>query len=234
MPEEVTKSDPAWKIFEKDVAAFVAELDDSAVVEHDVKVSGRFSGRKRQIDVRVTGTVGGSTFEVAIECKRNAKKALGIAVVDEFVGKVLDVGVDRGVLYAFGGFDAGAKARAKGSIHPKIELRDLGDRDVDLLQPWADIADDFVRDDCPNPDCWGEITWGDYSSEAGRAVKAGTCDSCGSLVGECAVCGEKTSLDAERTRCDGCWGAAWEVVWSRSDHDGIDFINFVDPGQEEL
>lgn len=228
LPAKVTPKDPAWKTFENDVADFVAALDGSAVVERDVRRTGVLSARQRQIDVLVTGTVGDSKIEIAIECKRNTTKTLGIKVVDEFVGKVLDVGADRGVLCAFGGFDAGAKARAKGAKHPKIELRDLSDWDLDLHAPWADIADDFVRADCPNTTCWGEITWGDYSDEDGKAVKVGTCDSCGSLIGECSVCGERTSLDFDTVQCDGC-EAEWSVMWSGNDHDGIDCVNLVGP-----
>jgi len=228
---KISPGDPAWKNFEKDVTDFVTALDESALVEHDVKRPGVFSGRKRQIDVLVTGSVGDSKIEVAIECKRNATKRLGIKVVDEFVGKILDVGADRGVLCAFGGFDRGAEARAKGATHPKIELRDLSH--WDLLRPWADIADEFMRADCPNTHCWGEISWGDYSDEYGKPVQAGHCESCGSLIGECSVCGEKTSLEFDEMQCDGC-EAQWSVVWSDNKHDGIDAITLTDPAEDAV
>jgi hypothetical protein len=227
---KVTPGDPAWKTFEKDVAAFVAAFDPSATVEHDVRRSGRYSGRKRQVDVLVTGTVGDSAIEVAIECKRNTTNKIGIKVVDEFVGKIIDVSADRGVLCAFGGFDKGAVARAKGAVHPKIELRDLSH--WDLLPDWSDIAADFLRADCPNSDCWGEISWGDFSDEDGNPVQAGHCESCGSLVGECSICGTKTALELDEMGCDSC-EATWTVTWADYQHDGIEFITLNDRAEEK-
>jgi hypothetical protein len=207
--KKLSPGDSDWMTFEKDVAAFVEALDPSCVVTHDVKRLGFASGRKRQMDVVVTGTLGVSKIEVAIECKRNATKTLTIKHIDEFVGKVLDFGADRGVLCAFGGFGAGAVARATGALHPKIELRDLSH--WSLLSPWGEIADDFMRDDCPNESCWGEVAWGEFPSEDGKTVKAGYCHSCGSLIAECAQCGEKTSLEFDDMKCDGC-ASEWHVL----------------------
>lgn len=102
---------PLWARYELDVANFIAKLDPATDVKHNEKLVGRQSGRQRQVDVLVTGSVGGQQFTTAIECKRYMKP-IGIGTVDEFAGKLADIGVDRGVLYAFSGFGAGALRRA--------------------------------------------------------------------------------------------------------------------------
>jgi hypothetical protein len=42
------------------------------------------------------------------------------AIVDQFIGKLLDLGADRGVLYSYSGFTNGAVARAIGAASPSV------------------------------------------------------------------------------------------------------------------
>jgi hypothetical protein len=72
------------------------------------------------------------------------------------VGKLHDLEADIGVLCAWGGFGAGARARAEGATHPRIELRDLAD--LEALQEWPEVARRLLRERaCPNPNCWDDV-----------------------------------------------------------------------------
>ena len=62
-----------WRQYEMDVAELLANIDPDAVVTHDHQVVGK-SGRSRQVDVMITGHMGGSEFRIAVECKRYASK----------------------------------------------------------------------------------------------------------------------------------------------------------------
>jgi hypothetical protein len=219
--------DPEWKIFEKDVAALVETLDPSAHVQHDVKRTGLASGRTRQMDVVVTGTIGDSKMEVAVECKHNKTEPIDIAKVDAFVGKVIDFGSDIGVMCAFGGFDAGARARAAGAHNPRIELRDLGDWPT--LTPWQLLTLDFVRDLCPDDSCRGDVLWEDFRSKAGTPVRVGHCDRCGQLVAECEECASRTILEYEDVECDGRCGAEWHLSWGKPEDDEPETVTWVPP-----
>ena len=186
-PTKVEPTPAQWRLFEGEVARIQAEADPNSVVERDVRVKGVLSGQQRQIDVFVRGTTGGQRFTIAVECKHYAKR-LGIGAVDEFAGKLLDLNVDRGVLYALNGLTQPAKDRATGSHVPKIEAGDLllGDQHVEpdvrvLLTGFGD---------CPNPNCYlGDIQWTWWESPEAR-MRAGSCALCGTWAVECPTCGE--------------------------------------------
>ena len=115
---------PQWRAFELSVAEIVARMDLDAVVRHDVTLTGKVSGVARQVDVLVTGSIGGQTMSIAIECEQYTK-LLGIGKIDEFSGKLVDLGVDCGVLYSISGATAPAKARAQNAVQPRIVLRPM-------------------------------------------------------------------------------------------------------------
>lgn len=94
-------------------------LDPNATVVHDELVTGHLSGARRQVDVLATGKVMGLDITVAVECKRHRRPAT-IEVVDQFIGKILDIGADRGILYSYSGFSNSAVSRAIGASNPSI------------------------------------------------------------------------------------------------------------------
>ena len=155
----VRLTEPQWRRFELDVAALTAKMDPAAVVQHDQTAIRRVSGRRRQVDVLVSGFIGGCPLSVAIECK-SSPKPLEISAVDEFAGKLIDLGVDRGVLYTAGRHTTGAQARAAGATQPKIELRHLSPELPD--PPWRSGLPELFTGfgDCPNDNCYtGDISW---------------------------------------------------------------------------
>jgi hypothetical protein len=208
-------SRPLWLKYEKDVEQLVQGSDPNASVQHDVKLTGKCSGRERQVDVFVKGTIAGSEFAIAVECKRYSRP-IGIGAVDEFAGKLVDLGVDRGVLYAFSGFGAGATARAMGAHQPKIEIRDMGG--ARGLIPWPQRIPEFLGfGDCPNPNCYtGDVTWVSWAQADEQTVEAGSCPTCGTWAVRCSNCGDISVFFIEEVEC---WcGATYELDW---DHDRV-------------
>lgn len=82
------------RIAESIVAALHRD-DEFTQVECNVQLPAKGgTGRTREVDVLLTGRVGGYTLRVAIECK-NYNKRVGAPKIDEFAGKLQDVGLPR-------------------------------------------------------------------------------------------------------------------------------------------
>ncbi len=95
------------------VAKIQQQLAPASEVLHDVRLDGRQSGRKRQIDVLVRQQVGQYEIQVVIECKDHARP-VDVKGVETFYGLLSDVGAQRGVLVCPKGFSKTAKVRAEG------------------------------------------------------------------------------------------------------------------------
>ncbi len=95
------------------VAKIQQQLAPQAEVLHDVKLDGRQSKTKRQIDVLVRQKVGQYEIQIVIDCK-DYNKPVDVKGVEEFQGLLRDVGAQRGVLVCPKGFSEAAKARAEG------------------------------------------------------------------------------------------------------------------------
>ncbi|MDW5322877.1 restriction endonuclease [Plantactinospora sp. KLBMP9567] len=111
--------DPLWQRYEISVQELLAAMDPSAQVVHNQKVRGRLSMADRQVDVLARGTVVGIEVTVAVECKRH-RRILDIGAVDQFIGKVLDLSADKGILYSYSGFTDNAVTRAINARNPHI------------------------------------------------------------------------------------------------------------------
>jgi Restriction endonuclease len=108
-----------WERYELSVHEMLAVLDQQSEVEHNKYVEGRLSKRPRQVDVLVRGAVVGIDITVVVECK-HYRRPVAIGDIDQFIGKLLDIGADRGVLYSYSGFTNGAVARAIGAANPRV------------------------------------------------------------------------------------------------------------------
>lgn len=215
---EIPKSSPLWRDFEEDVQQHLASRFTDVVVSHNEMMEGHISHHMRQVDVLLKGTIAGMDISVVVECKRNESRPLHIGVVDAFAGKLQDIGAEKGVLWAFGGFDSGAVARAERAINPKIELRTLRD-----FEDGREIDDEFFsRNDCPNDSCWfGEVSW-QSREEGGVSLEYGTCDHCGTLAARCPECEDIAALDSGTVECLGCSGS-WTVTYSKDYEFAVDW-----------
>jgi hypothetical protein len=118
------RNTPDWFLYEQYVARVLAALDPGAVVEHHVRVTGRISGRPREIDVRVTGAVAGITVVIAVECK-HLREPVGIDVVEGYLAKLADIGADLGLLASSSGFTEPAHRRAINSHCPRLVMEQV-------------------------------------------------------------------------------------------------------------
>jgi hypothetical protein len=113
------KNSPLWQTYEEQVAELVAALDGNAEVIHNKRVEARLSKAMRQVDVWVQGEIIRQKIVIVVECKFTSRP-LEIGVVDEFVGKLLDLGADRGVLYSASGMTSNAVWRAQMATNPSV------------------------------------------------------------------------------------------------------------------
>ncbi|WP_445269592.1 restriction endonuclease [Streptomyces sp. DSM 41634] len=112
-------ADPAWRVYEKAVAALISGKDPGVTVEHDQHLPGILSGRLRQIDVLVRTVVAGESITVVYECKHQ-RRPVGLATVEEFVAKLEDVGANQGVLFASSGYTEAAVRRLENTTLPRV------------------------------------------------------------------------------------------------------------------
>jgi hypothetical protein len=142
---------------EKLVQRIQQELAPKSQVAHNVKLDGRRSGTKRQIDVLVTEQVGQYTINIIIDCK-DYKHPVDVKGVEEFAGLLHDVGGQKGVLVCPRGFTAAAKTRA---ADYQIDLYSPVDTEphkwqvratIPALCDWRGVAISFgVRCTAPKP-----------------------------------------------------------------------------------
>jgi len=211
------KSTSAWKAYELDVHAFVKTLDKHGHATWNTHRPGLVSGIGRQIDVLVETALAGSTASIVIECKAY-KNPVDVGKVDELVGKLLDLGVGEGHLYALHGVTSAARSRAENSVLPRIKIMDLTVMKVDssgvVIEPErvAEALEALGWVDCPAEGCFG----GEVGLTAWppRGTAAGFCDSCGTLSVECETCETMLTAEVGTNICHVC-DAVYEVG-----HDG--------------
>jgi hypothetical protein len=99
----MTDNDPPWKLFERAVAQFVAALDPSAIVRHDVRLPDIDTGEPRQRDVWVEAKVCNHyPLKLLISCKHTASP-IDSQDMDAFIGERRSAGADKGVMYSLSG-----------------------------------------------------------------------------------------------------------------------------------
>lgn len=216
---------PAWKQFELDVHAHLQGIDRMAEIEHNAKREGLASRAQRQIDVLAERTVVGEVMRVVVECKAY-KNPIDVGKVDEFVGKLIDVGANLGLLYALHGATPAAIRRAENSQMPRVTVRDLSEffagatpeedsnvPPISLEQGWlSSAAEALGYESCPSPTCSsGVVSLGEWDPER---IEAGWCDSCGLLIMRCPECECLDDIDVGTVPCYAC-GAKYHVG-----HDG--------------
>jgi hypothetical protein len=101
------------------VKKMLAAMDPSANVRHNHRILGQLSGIRRQVDVWAQGTIVGSEITVAVECKRHQRN-VAVGTVDQFIGKLLDIGAERGILYSYSGFTSSAALRCNRASNPSV------------------------------------------------------------------------------------------------------------------
>lgn len=147
------ESEPDWKAYERVVMNELSARYPDATVRADVRLPGYLSGTSRQIDVLVDETLAEQTILTAVDAKHHARP-IDVKQVEEFLGMLQDIRVDRGILVTQTGYSEAALARA---------FRDDVDLDLDVftleeLQQWqSSLAIPFVGPHAvilPSPFAW--------------------------------------------------------------------------------
>ncbi|WP_033344534.1 restriction endonuclease [Catenuloplanes japonicus] len=113
--------------YELSITRMLCSLDGGAEVTLNRRVPGVLSGTLRRVDLLARGHVFGTGVTVVVECCQG-RRAADIGAVDRFIGKLLDVDADRGVLYSRSGFTPCARARAAAARYPAVMAVSLAPR----------------------------------------------------------------------------------------------------------
>ncbi|MEV5527832.1 restriction endonuclease [Streptomyces prunicolor] len=120
-PRQKPDKDVFWRAYEKQIAQLLTALDQNSSVRHNVSITGGISGVSRQIDALAEGAIAGQKMRVVAEAKCHTRKVT-IEMIDGFVGKLLDLGAERGIFYSAAGFTDGAIKRADNARNPNVGL----------------------------------------------------------------------------------------------------------------
>lgn len=126
-------SDKDYEILTKNIheALLKADGHNTIEIQHDVKVMGR-SKQKHQIDVYWKFSIGGVTYQTAIECKRY-KSPISIGKVRDFFGAMEDIGNINGVMVTTQGYQSGAETYAASKGIRLLIIRSPTDVDLSGL-----------------------------------------------------------------------------------------------------
>lgn len=159
---------PDWKQFEIAIARFLAALDPTAKVTHDLMTSDLQTGTPRQRDVWIEAKVCKQfPVKVLISCKFWSTK-LDQGDIDDFFGQLKLSGADIGAIYSKAGFGENALTKAKALNISCCRLYE--NQPADIPHALA-ITAHYIRDrvgiavlEPIDAVAWGIATWGDLFS----------------------------------------------------------------------
>lgn len=97
-----------WQKYEELVYQECIRIFDKASVNYNVKLKGKYSLRKRQIDILVSeANIDGSTFTIAIDTK-HYKNKIDVKCVESFIGMLRDLDINLGIIISDIGFTKSA------------------------------------------------------------------------------------------------------------------------------
>ena len=89
------------------------------------KYKGTSSGQVYDIDVSAEFKVAGTDFLVIVECKL-LKRKVDVGIINELVGRIKDIGANKGIIVTAEGFQEGAIKVAKANRIACVIVKDLG------------------------------------------------------------------------------------------------------------
>ncbi len=105
------KDKSEWKKYEEDIFNLLKIQYPDSVILDNHKIKGKYSKRKRQLDVLVEGFVAGRKFRQVVECKHFNKK-IDVKIVESILGFLDDVNADRAIIITNKGYTKSAYLRA--------------------------------------------------------------------------------------------------------------------------
>lgn len=106
-----------WKEYEDAIFEALSAAYPSATIRRDVKLPGKHSRTKRQIDILVEYYLLGKRVHIIVDAKQYTHR-LDVKDVDSFIGMVQDVGAVEGILVTDKGYSQAAVERAHNASVP--------------------------------------------------------------------------------------------------------------------
>lgn len=100
-----------WRSYEREIHAEISSKFSDARVSYNVRLRGAKSGADRQIDILVEEETPGGLLKTVVDAKYYGR-TIDVKHVEEFIGLLDDVGVDRGIMITNRGYSKAALARA--------------------------------------------------------------------------------------------------------------------------
>lgn len=211
------KSSPAWLIYERCVAAFVAEEHGTldTTVLPNVLLVGAISGIKRQIDVLVDHRWDrrDTAARIIIDAK-NRSRPVDVGDVETFEGMMKDCRAPRGLIVCTAGYTDAALRRAQDAIAISLlSFDDALDEYGWLYEPCLGACHDRKSCGYRGGVLWGEFQATGFEGNSGWVMlQTGKCDGCHSFHVWCQDCGERFAVPDGRVVTYGCEGREWASV----------------------
>jgi hypothetical protein len=190
------KTQPEWEAYERMVARLAADqIKSDLCVTPNARVTGKISGRSRQVDVLIDARHDTDNSRRIIVDAKKRKRKIDVKDVESFLGLMQDAGATHGYLVSPAGHTKAAEKRAQMAVSIRIVP-------VDRLANF----DPSTWPKCRDPRCkHGRIFWDGYPelSVALRPVEGnggqreqlvaflhyvGKCDRCGLFHVWCTRC----------------------------------------------
>lgn len=117
-----------WKEYEKLTHQYFKSRFPNSKITHDVKLIGKRSNTQRQIDVLIEEIICGYNIRIAIECK-NWANPIDVSNVEQFIAKLDDIDVQKGVMITKSGYTKAAKMLSKSSNNLQLHVLKFNELD---------------------------------------------------------------------------------------------------------
>ena len=120
-------SRPRWQDYEQEVYEAFRTWYPEANIVRDARIPGRYSKKKRQVDVFIECNVAGFSITIAVEAKYLSRK-INVKDVESFEGMMRDIGADHGILITETGFSRAAIDRARnGDLKLELDILSIAE-----------------------------------------------------------------------------------------------------------
>lgn len=100
-----------WEQYQKEIYRHFEKMYPEANIQYDIKILGRYSKTKRQIDILIEDEIAGFDFKIAVDTKYFSRR-IDIKCVESFLSMMDDVGASQGIIITSKGFSEAALNRA--------------------------------------------------------------------------------------------------------------------------
>lgn len=100
-----------WNEYEIEVYKYFSEQYPGSKISFDVKISGRYSKKPRQVDILIEDEIAGELFKIAVDTKYFSRN-VDVKCVEAFASMVQDIDASHGLLITHKGYSDAAINRA--------------------------------------------------------------------------------------------------------------------------